>query len=96
MTEWRDISTAPRNGTWFLICRASEGFESYEIGKYDPSLWDRYIEVESGLYRKEKESISDWRGFNNFHRATHWMPLPEPPKCLVNGIWTGPQPEPPK
>lgn len=40
-----------------------------------------YVETESGseVYRKVKRSSYDWTGFNNFHRATHWMPLPDPP-----------------
>lgn len=80
MNEWQPIETAPRDGTWFIICRNSEGFESYEIGRYEPMLWDKYIPVDSNLFRKEKEQIFDWSGFNNMHRATHWMPLPEPPE----------------
>ena len=81
MTEWQPIETAPRDGTWFLICRANEGWESYEIGAYDPLFHDRFTEVGAGgLYKKEVVITYEWRGFNNFDRATHWMPLPEPPK----------------
>ena len=80
-TEWQPIETAPRDGTWFLICRANEGWESYEIGAYDPLFHDRFTEVGAGgLYKKEVVITYEWRGFNNFDRATHWMPLPEPPK----------------
>jgi hypothetical protein len=43
-------------------------------------MWDQFVEAENGLYRKVSEPIHEWRGFNNFHRATHWMPLPEPPR----------------
>lgn len=80
MSKWQPIETAPKDGTWFLIGRSDEGPESYEVGCYDPYLWDKFIEVSDGLYRKQREPITDWRGFNNFDRATHWMPLPEPPK----------------
>ena len=80
MSEWQPIATAPKDGTFFIICRAGEGFESYEVGRFDPMLWDSYVEVGDGLYRKECKAVYDWRGFNNMHRATHWMPLPEPPK----------------
>lgn len=79
MCEWQPIETAPRDGTWFLTCRASEGFESYEYGRYDPYFMAEYVEVEGGLYRKESRSSYDWTGFNNFHRMTHWMPAPKPP-----------------
>lgn len=76
---WRPIATAPRDGTWFLICRAGEGFDSYEVGCFDPSMHDHFEPAGDGLYRKVQRSIYDWRGFNNFHRATHWMPLPAAP-----------------
>jgi hypothetical protein len=77
---WQPIESAPRDGTWFMICRADEGHDSYEVGRYDPLMFERYVEAHDGLYRKEPYQAHDWRGFNNFHRATHWMPLPEPPK----------------
>lgn len=80
MSEWQPIETAPKDGTWFLIARRDEGFESYEVGQYNPYFFATYVEAGNGLYRKEMERLGDWRGFNNFHRATHWMPLPEPPK----------------
>lgn len=76
---WQPIETAPKDGTWFLIIRDSDGEESVEVGRYDPYYRDEYIEVEGGLYRKEKQVGYEWSGFNNFHRATHWMPLPKPP-----------------
>src|SRR5262245_2328531 len=48
---WRPIETAPRDGTWFAIFTGWE----FEVGRYDPSTYDRYVEIEGGLYRKEKE-----------------------------------------
>jgi hypothetical protein len=90
---WQPIETAPKDGTWFLICNADDGFDSYEVGSYDPEVgsydptfWPEYVEVEGGLYRKEMKTSYEWRGFNNLHRATHWMPLPEPP------LTAGPKP----
>ena len=77
--DWQPINTAPTDGTWFLICNARDGFNSYEVGRYEPMLWPKYVEAGDGLYRKEMQHIHEWRGLNNMHRATHWMPLPEPP-----------------
>jgi Protein of unknown function (DUF551) len=79
MSGWQPIETAPMDGTWFMTCRACDGFYSYEIGRYEPILFPRYVPVDGGLFRREEETIVDWRGFSNMHRATHWMPLPEPP-----------------
>ena len=76
---WQPIETAPRDGSWFVIYRAGEE-DSYEVGQYDPSIHERYVEASiKGLYRKEQYTSYEWRGFNNFHRATHWMPLRPPP-----------------
>lgn len=76
---WQPIETAPKDGTWFMICNTKDGFDSYEVGCHDPMLWPEYVEVDGGLFRKEMKPIHVWRGFNNMHRATHWMPLPDPP-----------------
>ncbi len=75
MSEWQDISTSPRDGTWFVIATDF----GYEVGRYDPTFYDRYVEVDGGLFRKEREVSYEWAGFNNFGRATHWLPLPELP-----------------
>ena len=76
---WRPISEAPKDGTWILACREGEGPEYWEICAYNPMLWPTYEQVEGDIYRMVKKPIHEWRGADNFHRATHWMPLPEPP-----------------
>ena len=77
---WRtDLENAPRDGTWFLTVNADEGADSFEVGKYDPYMTANFVEVGDNLFRKELRPSYDWAGFNNFHRATHWMPLPSPP-----------------
>lgn len=81
MSDWQPIETAPKDGTWFMAARfpSDPKGPEFEIGAYDPVYSDRYTEEGGGLYRKERVAIYDWRGFDNFHRMTHWMPLPEPP-----------------
>lgn len=82
MSEWQPIETAPQDGTWFLTCDATQRDDHiprYEVGRYDPYMMPDFIEVEGGLYKKVMRSCYDWSGFNNFHRATHWMPIPPPP-----------------
>lgn len=78
MSVWQPIETIPRDGSWFVICRSGEP-DSCEAGCYEPMMWDTYIPVEGGLYRKHQEAIHEWSHINNFHRATHWMPLPPVP-----------------
>ena len=78
--EWQPIKTAPRDGTWILICNANEGAESFEAGCYDPIIWNTYEEVGDGLFRRVATVRYEWRRFNDFHSATHWMLLPAPPQ----------------
>lgn len=88
MSEWQPIETAPKDGSTFLICCAGdgrfEGFGSYEVGRYDPYMTQEFEEVEGGLFKKVMRSSYDWSGFNNFHSATHWIPLPAPPALLAS------------
>ena len=78
MDDWQPIETAPRDGSWFVICRAGED-DFYEAGCYDVLTFPKYVEAGDGLYRKVMEPIYEWRGFDNFHRATHWTRLPKVP-----------------
>lgn len=73
------IETAPRDGSWFAICRAGEP-DFYEVGRYDPIEWPDFVEADGGLYQRVAKVLTEWRGFNNFHRATHWVRLPIVPK----------------
>ena len=78
MSEWQPIETAPKDGTHILIVRAGEDKESIEITFWYQNFQDEYVPDKDGLYRKETILwIESWNG--NGHRATHWMPLPEPP-----------------
>jgi hypothetical protein len=66
MTEWQDISTAPKDGTKFLaLMRGGNG--DIEIAFHTHG--------EDGGFRVDSYAPpminEDW--------MTHWMPLPEPP-----------------
>lgn len=80
LTTWEPISSAPRNGRWFIICREGEP-DFYEVGRFNPLMLDQYVEAGDGLYRKVPEVAYEWDGFNNFHLATHWMYVQKSPGC---------------
>lgn len=78
---WLPIATAPRDGTTFIAARFVEDEEpEYEIGNYEPTTWAKYEPAEGGLFRQVLYVINEWRGFNNFHRMTHWAHLPAAPQ----------------
>jgi hypothetical protein len=76
---WQPIETAPRDGSWFVICREDET-DFFEVGNYETMMGYSYEEVNEGLYRRREFFITEWGSFSNFHRATHWRPLPAPPQ----------------
>lgn len=84
-TQWRPIESAPKDGTWFVIVNEDDGADSFEIGCYSPLIWHDFEPVADGLFRKTEREIYEWRGFNNMHRATHWLPLPPPPAINKEG-----------
>lgn len=65
MTDWQPIETSPRDGTSILICGGLMP---------DPFVaeWD-----DRQKYWKSASCIDQYYGS---HDATHWMPLPDPPK----------------
>ena len=80
--NWQPIESAPRDGTTFVAARfVDDGHDpDYEVGCYRPLTWDRYEPADGGLFQKFTDTVHEWGGFNNFHRMTHWMPLPPPPQ----------------
>lgn len=84
--NWLPIESAPKDGSYFVIANFGDEHDpfddcpnEYEIAQFNPYGADKFVEVEGGLFRKEHTVYQEFRA-NNFHRATHWMPLPEPPK----------------
>ena len=78
--EWQPIETAPKDGKWFVTARFKGDDPEYEVGCYDPTKFHQYDERPDGLFERREIEIYEWRGFNNFSRATHWAPLPPPPE----------------
>lgn len=72
--EWQPIETAPKGWTAILV-----GCNYYRHGKSQVTLawYDRGMWVEGSYWDDdEEEYVASQCEF----KATHWMPLPEPPK----------------
>lgn len=78
MTEWKDISTAPKNGTRVLLwmephddIKAREPEEACAvIGSYVVWSWQM----------KQQGMKDGWSWYGPARcKPTHWMPLPAPP-----------------
>ena len=68
MSEWQPIETAPKGGTIILLYHLQRGQNS-ELPVVGSGCWG--IEGWAHIFND-----GSWRNV----RATHWMPLPEPPK----------------
>ena len=76
MSEWRDISTAPKDGTRFLAMLSyGDGVSRIVVVSYDVTA-EKYKGGDYGPFVWALEG----RGEVARDIATHWMPLPEAPK----------------
>lgn len=78
MSEWQDISTAPKDGTKFFLW--APGYEWPEV-----IYWEEYPDDEAiqeagddGFWRYADDLFADVADVD-IDDATHWMPLPKPP-----------------
>ena len=65
---WRDISTAPKDGSRFVATGHNYGLYS-EVRHTCVAQWFRGCWME----------VSDWNETSELKYLTHWMPLPSPP-----------------
>lgn len=89
MINWQPIDTAPRDGTWILLCGGETSEDDYlsvgvpisrpVVGRF---IWDEDF---NGIYPDKFYDTWDicywdgeWR--TQYENPTHWMPLPPPPK----------------
>lgn len=74
MDDWRDIETAPRDGTFFIAARFVKGCR---YARYGYAAVDRWHGVE--INRNDR-----YEGLGHFNKtywpATHWIPLPPAPE----------------
>jgi hypothetical protein len=69
MTEWQPIETAPKDNKSRLIW-CPDNMSIYCVS---------WVQGDDGYHRQGWHIFGgDWR--HHLQSATHWMPLPEPPK----------------
>lgn len=76
MTEWKDIATAPKDGTDILVC---EGSVRMTVVSWIDGSKFLYPEPEwvAGWYLDDGKNEPIW--CRNHLHLTDWMPLPPPP-----------------
>lgn len=71
MSEWRDIGTAPRDGTHILVCI-----------DFLPSptvlFWNAHIDMQ--CWENPASGVPHYVAAAGGWKPTHWMPLPSPPE----------------
>ena len=81
MTEWQPIATAPKDGSKVILAKITPANEDCEVGLWWACMgyW-RAEALLSGTGGKIRRAAAWTDGVDNLGGATHWMPLPEPPK----------------
>lgn len=71
--EWRDIESAPMDGTWIMLFSNCAAFPTADCthwiamyGWYEKDLEYGWIDQDDALVMRKND-------------PTHWMPLPAPP-----------------
>ena len=67
-TPWRDIESAPQDGTPILCVKQGSGFQ--------PEI----LHFEDGVFGWLTDDMGFGFGCHPNRQPTHWMPLPEPPR----------------
>jgi len=83
MSEWQDIKTAPKDGSFILLHCPNGQLESGDVtvGAY----WKEDRHSENGRFMLGKWwgwLGMDGDGMSSWCEPTHWMPLPAPPAPL--------------
>ena len=74
MSEWQDISTAPKDGSHFLVWDATT--KRVCIGTWEDAT-DEEMSLGADRYFEIFDFETQWAVWD--HDVTHWMPLPAKP-----------------
>jgi hypothetical protein len=75
---WRDISTAPRDGTWILLFDPKMEMPA-SLGCYE--RWED--RDDKGRFKPGGWAMAEWDGLPSSCEPTHWQPLPAPPEATT-------------
>lgn len=78
---WRDIASAPKDGTWVLLCQD----QMVAIAKRVSDVGETLIASKKPYWEKYDHSYWDVYGAEGIYDPTHWMPLPAPPAAPEAG-----------
>jgi hypothetical protein len=77
--NWQPIETAPKDGTWILVCGGRTN-DDHKDRSHAVAQWTHYL---NGRTREEGNWQFAWYDggyYGEYCDPTHWMELPEPPK----------------
>ena len=87
MSEWQPIETAPKDGTHVMLSRG----DRVTLGNWESVISTSPEYHANGTYLGQFEDGNSWEGWMSWDGGfceetppTHWMPLPEPPKCACD------------
>lgn len=82
--EWRLIDTAPKDGTWILVCGDpyDEGEVPFGVTRWVVESEEQWRFVDENTQKREVDDTSHWDDNGQYFRPTHWMPIPPQPNKL--------------
>ena len=70
MSTWQPIDTAPKDGTWIIVCYNDSPCGVPDLDSWFPGMKIVRWEYDAWMFCSEYSIGED---------PTHWMPLPNPP-----------------
>ena len=74
MSEWQPIETAPKDGSSIIVCDSKIGFVC------EACWWDSWYSNKNNTGWMIANCDEE---YGHYIDATHWMPLPAPPKTEI-------------
>ncbi len=83
-SEWQDIATAPKDGTWVLVYTDKIPDEGSDVRNICVAQWSDYL---NGGTTEPRWMFAWYDGgfYGDCGQPTHWQPLPSPPIQPLKG-----------